>query len=59
MKGLKLVKPKLITGNLVTYDNFQNDELYHFILIYNIKVKKIITNGELFPKEIMMPIELE
>jgi hypothetical protein len=58
-EGLKLVKSRLTTGSLAAYDNFQNDELYRFMLIYNIEVEETITGREWFPGEIMMPMELE
>src|SRR5688572_7669204 len=58
-EGLKLIKSRPITGSLAAYDNFQNDELYRFMLTYNIEVEETITGREWFPGEMMTPSELE
>ena len=58
-KGLELVKPRPTTGSLAAYDNFQVDELYRFMLIYNLEVDKTITGCEWLPGEMMSPKKVE
>ena len=59
VKGLDLIKSRPTTGSLASYDDFQYDELYRFMLIYNIEVEDTITGSKKLPGEMMTPKKLE
>ncbi|CAG8727749.1 4304_t:CDS:1, partial [Funneliformis mosseae] len=59
IKGLNLIKSQLTTGSLASYDNFQYDELYRFMLIYNIEVEDTITDSKKLSDEMITLKKLE
>ena len=53
--GLRLIQPRVITGSLASYDDFELAELVRFRQIYHLEVEYTITGAEPLPGEMMTP----
>ena len=52
-EGLKLIKHRVTSGSLASYDNFDFAELARFRQIYRLEVETTITGAEPFPGEML------
>ncbi len=54
--GLELIKPQKTLGSLAAYDGFESEELLQFRGIFRHELDVTITGCELFPGELLTPI---
>ncbi|GET54634.1 hypothetical protein GLOIN_2v1776801 [Rhizophagus irregularis DAOM 181602=DAOM 197198] len=55
VEALKLIQPRLTSGSLAAYDNFNYTELYQFRKVFFQEVDETIVGSEPFPGEMLTP----